>query len=181
MCIRDSRYADETPPSPKALLDSVFQRLQTRGQGHLHVVLEPGRSLIGNAGVLLTTVQYLKHNEARNFAIVDAAMNDLLRPALYEAWHGLRALRPRGGDATEYDIVGPVCESADWLARQRVLALEQGDVLALESAGAYGMTMAGNYNTRPRAAEVMVDGDHYHVVRQRETLDDLLRGESTLP
>lgn len=175
------RYNDEMPPSPKALLDHVFQRLQARGQDHLRLVLEPGRSLVGNAGVLLTTVQYLKHGEARNFAVVDAAMNDLLRPALYDAWHGLQPLRPRAGDTIDYDVVGPVCESADWLARQRALVLEQGDVLALESAGAYGMTMAGNYNTRPRAAEVMVDGGHYHVVRQRETLDDLLRGESTLP
>ncbi|MFY4258547.1 diaminopimelate decarboxylase [Achromobacter xylosoxidans] len=175
------RYNDEMPPSPKALLDHVFQRLQARGQDHLRLVLEPGRSLVGNAGVLLTTVQYLKHGEARNFAVVDAAMNDLLRPALYDAWHGLQPLRPRAGDTIDYDVVGPVCESADWLARQRALVLEQGDVLALESAGAYGMTMAGNYNTRPRAAEIMVDGGRYHVVRQRETLDDLLRGESTLP
>ena len=175
------RYTDETPPSPKALLDRVFERLNARGHGHLHLVLEPGRSLVGNAGVLLTTVQYLKHAEARNFAIVDAAMNDLLRPALYDAFHGVRALRPRAGDPTPYDIVGPVCESADWLARQRPLAIQQGDVLAVESAGAYSMAMASNYNTRARAAEVMVDGDNYYVVRQRETLDDLLRGESTLP
>ncbi|WAI84304.1 MULTISPECIES: diaminopimelate decarboxylase [Achromobacter] len=175
------RYTDETPPSPKALLDRVFERLNARGQGHLHLVLEPGRSLVGNAGVLLTTVQYLKHAEARNFAIVDAAMNDLLRPALYEAYHGVHPLRPRAGDQVEYDVVGPVCESADWLARQRKLAIQQGDVLAVESAGAYSMAMASNYNTRARAAEVMVDGDHYHVVRQRETLDDLLKGESTLP
>jgi len=175
------RYTDETPPSPKALLDRVFERLNARGQGHLHLVLEPGRSLVGNAGVLLTTVQYLKHAEARNFAIVDAAMNDLLRPALYEAFHGVQPLRPRAGDQVEYDIVGPVCESADWLARQRKLAIQQGDVLAVESAGAYSMAMASNYNTRARAAEVMVDGANYHVVRQRESLDDLLRGESTLP
>lgn len=175
------RYTDETPPSPQALLDRVFERLNARGQGHLHLVLEPGRSLVGNAGVLLTTVQYLKHAEARNFAIVDAAMNDLLRPALYEAFHGVQPLRPRAGDQVEYDIVGPVCESADWLARQRKLAIQQGDVLAVESAGAYSMAMASNYNTRARAAEVMVDGATYHVVRQRETLDDLLRGESTLP
>ncbi|CAB3714637.1 diaminopimelate decarboxylase [Achromobacter kerstersii] len=175
------RYTDETPPSPQALLDRVFERLNARGQGHLHLVLEPGRSLVGNAGVLLTTVQYLKHAEARNFAIVDAAMNDLLRPALYEAFHGVQPLRPRAGDQVEYDIVGPVCESADWLARQRKLAIQQGDVLAVESAGAYSMAMASNYNTRARAAEVMVDGANYHVVRQRETLDDLLRGESTLP
>ncbi len=175
------RYTDEIPPSPKALLDKVFERLQARGFGHLHVILEPGRSLVGNAGVLLTTVQYLKHSEARNFAIVDAAMTDLLRPALYEAWHGVQPVKPRFGTEIEYDIVGPVCESADWLARQRKLAIAQDDVLAIESAGAYSMVMASNYNTRTRAAEVMVDGDKYYVVRQRETLDDLLRGESTLP
>lgn len=174
------RYTDETPPSPKALLDQVFERLNARGQGHLHLILEPGRSLVGNAGVLLTTVQYLKHSDARNFAIVDAAMNDLLRPALYDAYHGVQPLRPRAGDLVEYDIVGPVCESADWLAKGRALAIQQGDVLAVESAGAYSMAMASNYNTRARAAEVMVDGSNYHVVRQRETLDDLLRGESTL-
>lgn len=174
------RYTDETPPSPKALLDQVFERLNARGQGHLHLILEPGRSLVGNAGVLLTTVQYLKHADARNFAIVDAAMNDLLRPALYDAYHGVQPLRPRAGNLVEYDIVGPVCESADWLAKGRALAIQQGDVLAVESAGAYSMAMASNYNTRARAAEVMVDGSNYHVVRQRETLDDLLRGESTL-
>jgi len=144
-------------------------------------VLEPGRSLVGNAGVLLTRVQYLKHSEARNFAVVDAAMNDLLRPALYEAFHGVRPVHPRAGEDTVYDIVGPVCESADWLARQRKLVIEQGDLLAVESAGAYSMAMASNYNARPRAAEAMVDGDKYYVVRQRETLDDLLKGESTLP
>ncbi|CAB3828476.1 Diaminopimelate decarboxylase [Achromobacter anxifer] len=175
------RYTDETPPSPQALLDRVFERLNARGFGHLYLVLEPGRSLVGNAGVLLTRVQYLKHAEARNFAIVDAAMNDLLRPALYEAFHGVRPVRPRAGDETVYDIVGPVCESADWLAKQRKLAIEQGDLLAVESAGAYSMAMASNYNARPRAAEAMVDGDKYYVVRQRETLDDLLKGESTLP
>ncbi|CAB3665898.1 diaminopimelate decarboxylase [Achromobacter aegrifaciens] len=175
------RYTDEIPPSPQALLDRVFERLNARGFGHLHLVLEPGRSLVGNAGVLLTRVQYLKHSEARNFAIVDAAMNDLLRPALYEAFHGVRPVHPRAGDETLYDIVGPVCESADWLARQRKLALQQGDLLAVESAGAYSMAMASNYNARPRAAEAMVDGDKHYVVRQRETLDDLLKGESTLP
>jgi diaminopimelate decarboxylase len=175
------RYTDEIPPSPQALLDRVFERLNARGFGHLHLVLEPGRSLVGNAGVLLTRVQYLKHSEARNFAIVDAAMNDLLRPALYEAFHGVRPVHPRAGDETLSDIVGPVCESADWLARQRKLALQQGDLLAVESAGAYSMAMASNYNARPRAAEAMVDGDKYYVVRQRETLDDLLKGESTLP
>uniref|UniRef100_UPI0031DEC666 diaminopimelate decarboxylase n=1 Tax=Achromobacter sp. TaxID=134375 RepID=UPI0031DEC666 len=175
------RYLDETPPSPRALLDRVFERLNARGQGHLQLVLEPGRSLVGNAGVLLTTVQYIKHAEARNFAIVDAAMNDLLRPALYDAFHGVQPLHPRAGDPAEYDLVGPVCESADWLAKQRLLTIRQGDVLAVESAGAYGMTMASNYNSRGRPAEVMVDGDKYYVVRQRETLADQLRGESLLP
>ncbi|KRC73524.1 diaminopimelate decarboxylase [Achromobacter sp. Root83] len=175
------RYTNETPPSPRTLLDRVFERLNARGQGHLQLVLEPGRSLVGNAGVLLTTVQYLKHSEARNFAIVDAAMNDLLRPALYDAFHGVQPLHPRVGDAAEYDIVGPVCETADWLAKKRVLTIRQGDVLAVESAGAYSMAMASNYNSRGRPAEVMVDGDRYYVVRQRETLNDQLRGESMLP
>jgi len=175
------RYLDETPPSPRALLDRVFERLNARGQGHLQLLLEPGRSLVGNAGVLLTTVQYIKHAEARNFAIVDAAMNDLLRPALYDAFHGVQPLHPRAGDPAEYDLVGPVCESADWLAKQRLLSIRQGDVLAVESAGAYGMTMASNYNSRGRPAEVMVDGDKYYIVRQRETLADQLRGESLLP
>ena len=177
------RYSNETPPSPRHLLAPVLDRLRARGLDHLELVLEPGRSLIGNAGVLLTTVQYLKHSEARNFAIVDAAMNDLLRPALYEAWHGVLPVRPRPGAkaCNPYDLVGPVCESADWLARGRVLDLQQGDVLAIESAGAYGMTMASNYNTRGRPAEVMVDDGRFYLVRQRETPRDLYRGESTLP
>ena len=175
------RYTDETPLSPKTLLDRVFDRLHARGLAHLQLVLEPGRSLVGNAGVLLTTVQFLKHAETKNFAIVDAAMNDLLRPTLYDAWHGVLPVCLRQGTASTYDIVGPVCESGDWLARQRALPLAQADVLAIESAGAYGMTMASNYNTRARPAEVMVDGGKWHVVRRRETLDDLLRGESVLP
>jgi diaminopimelate decarboxylase len=175
------RYDDETPLAPKVLLDKVFAQLQARGYGDLQLVLEPGRSLVGNAGVLLTTVQYLKHTEARNFAIVDAAMNDLMRPALYEAWHGVLPVTPRSSEQTLYDVVGPVCESADWLARGRQLAVAEGDVLAIESAGAYGFVMAGNYNSRPRPAEIMVDGDQFHVIRQRETFADLIRGESCLP
>jgi diaminopimelate decarboxylase len=175
------RYDDETPLAPKVLLDKVFAQLQARGYGYLQLVLEPGRSLVGNAGVLLTTVQYLKHTEARNFAIVDAAMNDLMRPALYEAWHGVLPVAPRASEQTLYDVVGPVCESADWLARGRTLALAEGDVLAIESAGAYGFVMAGNYNSRPRPAEIMVDGEQFHVIRQRETFADLIRGESCLP
>jgi len=175
------RYTDETPPAPRLLIDEVYKCLAVHGLDHLHLILEPGRSLIGNAGVLLTTVQFLKHAPARNFAIVDAAMNDLLRPSLYHAWHGVCAVRPRNTEPLKYDVVGPVCESADWLAKGRTLALAAGDVLAVESAGAYGMTMASNYNTRPRAAEVMVDSNNYYVVRQRETLADLMRGETTLP
>lgn len=175
------KYDDETPLAPKVLLDKVFAQLEARGYAHLQLVMEPGRSLVGNAGVLLTTVQYLKLTEARNFAIVDAAMNDLMRPALYEAWHGVLPVVPTDTTATLYDVVGPVCESADWLARGRQLALDEGDILAIESAGAYGFVMAGNYNSRPRPAEVMVDGDHFHVIRQRETFEDLIRGESCLP
>ena len=175
------RYDDETPLAPKILLDQVFPELAAKGFSHLQLVLEPGRSLVGNSGVLLTSVQYLKLTEARNFAIVDAAMNDLMRPALYEAWHGVLPLAPRQDATTLYDVVGPVCESADWLARGRQLALQAGDLLAIESAGAYGFVMAGNYNSRPRPAEVMVDGDSYHVIRHRETFDDLIRGESCLP
>ena len=175
------RYDEETPLAPKVLLDRVFAALESRGCSSLQLVLEPGRSMVGNAGVLLTSVQYLKHTEARNFAIVDAGMNDLLRPALYEAWHGVLPVVPRQSTTTLYDVVGPVCESADWLARGRQLSLEEGDILAIESAGAYGFVMAGNYNSRPRPAEVMVDGDIFHVIRQRETFADLIRGESCLP
>jgi diaminopimelate decarboxylase len=175
------RYTDETPLQPAALIGRVYERLQARGLAHLKLIMEPGRSLVGNAGVLLTTIQFLKHAEARNFAIVDAAMNDLIRPTLYDAWHGVLPVRPREGAARDYDVVGPVCESGDWLAKQRALAVQRGDVLAFESTGAYGMVMASNYNTRPRPAEVMVDGAEFHVIRQRETIDDLLRGESTLP
>jgi len=179
------RYTDETPMRPKDLIDQVFERLDAAGMGDLELLMEPGRSLVGNAGVLLTTVQYLKHAESRNFAIVDAAMNDLLRPALYEAWHGVLPVAPHAPDekvcVQTYDVVGPVCESADWLARKRELALAQGDVLALESAGAYSMAMASTYNSRTRPAEVMVDGSAHHVVRQRDTFEDLIRGEATLP
>ncbi|UHL63665.1 diaminopimelate decarboxylase [Paralcaligenes sp. KSB-10] len=175
------RYTDETPLSPKVLLDQVFERLQARDLGHLQIVLEPGRSLVGNAGVLLTTVEYLKHSTAKNFAVVDAAMNDLIRPTLYDAWHSIEAVEPRGQSARKYDIVGPICESGDWLARDRMLALQQGDLLAIMSAGAYAFTMASQYNTRPRAAEVMVDGEHYHVVRPREPLHSLFASETLLP
>lgn len=184
------RYADETLLSQRTLLDAIYERMAARGfgdsRGHgenaRRIVLEPGRSLVGNAGVLLTTVEYLKPGETKNFAIVDAAMNDLLRPSLYEAYHGVLPVVPRAGTAAEiYDVVGPICESGDWLAKERALALQPGDLLAIESAGAYSMVMASQYNTRPRAAEVMVDNDVYHVVRTRETVQDLMAGESVLP
>ncbi|WP_132979119.1 diaminopimelate decarboxylase [Pigmentiphaga sp. D-2] len=175
------RYADETALAPADLLSRVFERIDARGYGSRQIVLEPGRSLVGNAGLLVTRVEYLKPTEAKNFLIVDAAMNDLIRPTLYEAYHGVLAVAPRADEATgRYDVVGPVCESGDWLAKDRDLAVREGDYLAVESAGAYGMVMASNYNTRPRAAEVMVDGDHYHVVRARETVEQLLALESTL-
>jgi len=136
--------------------------------------------LVGNAGVLLTKVEYLKHNESKNFAIVDAAMNDLMRPALYDAYHDIVAVRPRTGKATNYEIVGPVCESGDFLGHDRSLNLLEGDLLAIKSAGAYGMSMASNYNTRPRAAEIMVDGDNAFVIRQREKIADLFALEQCL-
>jgi len=178
------RYTDETPLTPKTLLDNVFERLHARSLQHLQIVLEPGRSLVGNAGVLVTSVQYLKHTEAKNFAIVDAAMNDLLRPTLYDAWHSVEQVgqpaAKRPVDATTYDVVGPICESGDWLARDRQLAIQQGDLLAIMSAGAYAFTMASQYNTRPRPAEVMVDGAAYQVVRPRETLESLFADEKVL-
>jgi len=177
------RYTDEQVLEPVTLLDQVFARLEEAGLGHLELVLEPGRSLVGNAGALLTEVQYLKHSEAKNFAIVDAAMNDLLRPTLYDAWHSVEPVmtRPVTSATPSYDIVGPICESGDWLARDRVLELHQGDLLAILSAGAYAFAMSSQYNTRPRAAEVMVDGDRSHVVRPRETLESLFDTERLLP
>ena len=146
------RYDDETPPSRAALLNAVFERLDRHPRGAQYEILfEFGRSIVGNAGVLLTRVEYLKRNGERNFAIVDAGMNDLMRPALYEAWHGVQAVSPRQGEAQTFDIVGPVCESGDWLARARRLCLAEGDLLAVMSAGAYGMAMSSNYNKIGRA------------------------------
>lgn len=176
------RYTDETPLTPKMLLDEVVPRLQARGLGHLQIVLEPGRSLVGNAGALLTRVEYLKHTDARNFAIVDAAMNDLIRPTLYDAWHSVEPVvkASTGQPAQHYDIVGPICESGDWLAKNREMALAQGELLAIMSAGAYAFTMASQYNTRPRAAEIMVDDQAFTVVRPRETLESLFADEVIL-
>lgn len=172
-------YRDETPPSPEEYAKAVLAPIRARG---LEVILEPGRAISGNAGILLTRVEYLKPGEEKNFAIVDAAMNDLLRPALYSAWQDIIAVQPRSeGESCVYDVVGPICETGDYLGKDRDLNIEAGDLLAVCSAGAYGFSMSSNYNTRPRVAEVMVDGDQYHIVRQREALADLWRGESTLP
>lgn len=144
-------------------------------------MLEPGRRLVGNAGVLLTRVEYLKPGEAKNFAIIDAAMNDLARPALYDAWHDIVPVVPRTGATQDWEIVGPICESSDFLGHKRALNIEPGDVLAVMSAGAYGMAMSSNYNTRARAAEVMVDGAEVHLIRRRETIEGLYALESLLP
>jgi len=170
-------HEGQTEPMVADYLRPLLDRLSGRG---LRVLLEPGRRLVGNAGVLLTKVEYLKHGEDKHFAIVDAAMNDLARPALYEAWHDIVAVKPHAGDALTYDIVGPVCETGDFLGQARPLALQQGDLLAVLSAGAYGMVMSSNYNTRPRAAEVLIDGDKTHLVRARETVESLYAGEKTV-
>jgi diaminopimelate decarboxylase len=172
------RYRDESPvplADYAGLLRDLF-----RGRRET-LLLEPGRSLVAEAGVLLTRVLYLKPGPARNFAIVDAAMNDLIRPALYDAWHPVEPVRPRVAAPRTWDVVGPVCESADFLAHARALALEAGDLLAVRAAGAYAMAMSSNYNARPRAAEVMVDGADAHRIRRRESLDDLAALESPLP
>jgi diaminopimelate decarboxylase len=168
----------DNPPLPDAYARAVLQQMAGRPQ---ELLLEPGRAIAGNAGILLTRVEYLKHTAHKNFAIVDAAMNDLQRPALYDAWHDIVPVRQRDGATSNYDIVGPVCETGDFLGKQRELALGEGDLLAVRSAGAYGFTMSSNYNSRPRAAEVMVDGAQAFLIRDRETLDDLIRGEHLVP
>ena len=172
------RYRDEEVPTVKDYLQPLLHELRDR---QLKILLEPGRRLVGNAGVLLTRVEYLKPGEAKNFAIVDAAMNDLSRPALYDAWHDIVPVSPRHDAPSNWDIVGPICESGDFLGRGRPLAIEPGDLLAVMSAGAYGMAMSSNYNTRPRAAEVMVDGAQVHLIRQRETVEELFAHETMLP
>jgi diaminopimelate decarboxylase len=173
------RYRDESPPAPSEYAGVILDRMRGRTE---RLIVEPGRALVGNAGWLLTKVEYLKHGEAKDFAIVDAAMNDLMRPALYDAWHDIQPVRERG-DSTprRYAVVGPVCESGDFLGQDRELALTQDDLLAICSAGAYGMSMSSNYNTRPRAAEVVVDGDKAHLVHARERIEDLFAGEARLP
>jgi len=159
-------------------LQAMLERL---GQRPHRILLEPGRALVGNAGLLLTRVEFLKPGAHRSFAVVDAAMNDLMRPALYDAWHDILPVVHRGNRAETYDVVGPVCESGDFIGRSRDLAIAGGDLLAVMSAGAYGMSMSSNYNTRPRAAEVMVDGSTVHLVRARESLESLYSGERLLP
>lgn len=171
-------YQNETPPQPAEQIAALLGGL---GDRKVEILIEPGRAIAGNAGVLLTEVLYLKQSEDKNFAIIDAAMNDLVRPALYGAWQDIVAVQPRKGESQIYDVVGPVCETGDFLGKERSLCLQPGDVLAVKSAGAYGFTMSSNYNTRPRVVEIMVDGDQVHVIRERETLDQLLQGERILP
>jgi len=171
-------YHDELPPEFSQYIKAILNKLNNR---NVKLLFEPGRALVGNAGLLLTKVEYIKPTESKNFAIVDAAMNDLMRPALYDAYHDIVAVHPRAGKTTNYEIVGPVCESGDFLGHDRLLNLDEGDLLAIKSAGAYGMSMSSNYNTRPRAAEVMVDDDKTFVIRQREKITDLFGLENTLP
>ncbi|MGE0096993.1 MAG: diaminopimelate decarboxylase [Hydrogenophaga sp.] len=175
-------YQGDAPPAADALWGQLLQRLDARGFGERAIYIEPGRSLVGNAGACLTEVLYLKPGEHKNFLIVDAAMNDLPRPALYEAFHRIVPLAPRdGAPSTTWDVVGPVCESGDWIGRDRALSVRAGDFLAVLSAGAYCMSMASNYNTRGRAAEVLVSGDQATLIRSRETAADQLRLERPLP
>lgn len=172
-------YRDETPPSPAEYAAALKPLLAER---ELEILLEPGRAIAGNAGILLTRVEFIKPTEAKQFAIVDAAMNDLLRPALYQSWQQIVPVQlETQAKPAVYDIVGPICETGDFLGKDRELAIQQGDLLAIRSAGAYGFTMSSNYNSRPRAAEIMVDGKDIHVVRERETVQDLFAGEHVLP
>lgn len=175
------RYRDEAPPAVRELIAALVERVDARGHQGKTLLFEPGRAIVGPAGALLTRVTLTKQGEAKNFAVVDAAMNDLMRPALYEAWMDVLPVRERAGTALQQDIVGPVCESADWLARDRMLLVEEGDLLAVADCGAYAMSMASNYNSRPRAAEVMVDGEKIYEIRRRETVAELFAGESLLP
>jgi diaminopimelate decarboxylase len=174
-------YRDETPPAAGALIAAMLARVDQRGHSGKHILVEPGRSIVGAAGALLTRVNIVKSGAEKNFAIVDAAMNDLMRPALYQAWMDVQPVQLRDEPHQRYDIVGPVCESGDWLARDRDIAVHSGDLLAVLGAGAYGMSMASNYNSRPRAAEIMVDGDRVHQIRRRETVEQLYADESVLP
>jgi len=173
------RYRSETPPLPAEYIAAIFQRLSGRD---FEILLEPGRAIVGNAGILVTRVEYLKPTENKNFAIVDAAMNDLLRPSLYGAWQDIIPVNATVKVETQaWDIVGPVCETGDFLGKDRALNLGEGDLLAVLSAGAYGFSMSSNYNSRPRVAEIMVDGENSHLIRARETIEQLWVGEQILP
>lgn len=173
------RYQDETPPEPAEHAAALLNRLEPR---QLEIILEPGRAIAANAGILVTQVQYLKHTQDKHFLIVDGAMNDLLRPALYQAWQDILPVKPRENKTAElYDVVGPICETADFLGKDRKLAVEPGDLLTVRSAGAYGFTMSSNYNSRLRPAEVMVDGENVHLIRRRETIEELYDSEMILP
>lgn len=172
-------YSDEQPPQPSEYATELLARLKAHKE--LELVFEPGRAIAANAGVMLTRVEYLKLTEHKNFAIVDAAMNDLIRPTLYQAWQEIVPVVPREGEVVTYDVVGPICETGDFIGKDRGLCVEQGDLLAVRSAGAYGFVMASNYNTRVRAAEIMVDGQNAHVVRERESLEQLWQSEHVLP
>ncbi len=172
------RYKDEEPPSPFEHGQRIAEKLKGRD---LKVLIEPGRAIAGNAGIMVTEVMYLKHNEHKNFAIVDAAMNDMMRPTLYSAWMDIVPVVEKKAETRIYDLVGPICETGDFLGKDRELALEQGDFLAMRSSGAYGFTMSSNYNTRARAVELMVDGEKVQVVRERENIKQLFDLESVLP
>ncbi|EGR2273883.1 diaminopimelate decarboxylase [Vibrio parahaemolyticus] len=172
-------YRDELPPQPSDYAKALLGRLDNHQD--LELIFEPGRAIAANAGILLTRVEFLKHTEHKNFAIIDAAMNDLMRPALYQAWQDIVPVSPRNGEPQTYDLVGPICETGDFLGKDRALVLQEGDLLAVRSAGAYGFVMSSNYNTRTRAAEVMVDGNQSHLVRQREELTSLWQLEQILP
>jgi diaminopimelate decarboxylase len=172
------RYSSETPPLARDYVTALCAKIGRRSQ---RILIEPGRALVGNSGLLLTRVEYLKHTPYRDFAIVDAAMNDLIRPALYDAYHEVLPVAMSEENAKLYQIVGPVCETGDFLGHDRRLSLRQGDLLAVMSAGAYGMSMSSNYNTRPRVAEVMVEGDHTHLIRERESVEQLIAHERILP
>jgi diaminopimelate decarboxylase len=174
-------YNGVEPPKADALWCELFAKIDARGFGDRKFMIEPGRSLVGNAGVCVTEVLYLKPGEQKNFCVIDAAMNDLPRPAMYQAYHAIVPLLRSQAPAPTYDVVGPVCESGDWIGRDRDLASRPGDLLAVMSAGAYCMSMASNYNSRGRAAEVLVDGGKVHVIRKRESIEDQLRNEKLLP
>ncbi|GMQ84192.1 MAG: diaminopimelate decarboxylase [Gammaproteobacteria bacterium] len=168
------QYRDEQPPSPQEYVRPLVARLANTDK---EILIEPGRAIAANAGILVTEVQYLKEGADKNFAIVDAAMNDLIRPALYSAWQDIIPVVPRSGGTVNWEVVGPVCETGDFLGKDRGLAIRQGDLLAVRSAGAYGFTMSSNYNSRPRAAEILVDGADAHIIRARETIDSLFETE----